>query len=69
MDKVEVRVEEAGWILQLRVMADMFVQDGQCRPLDQLPAGGDISVNLLKRKSVMCDIGGGGGGAPTGTVE
>lgn len=60
MDKVKICIEEAGWILQLRVVADVFVQNGERGPLDQLPAGGDISV----RKSAMTDclnISGGGG--------
>ncbi len=37
VNKVEICVEEAGRIFQLRVVTDVFVQDGDCRPLDQLP--------------------------------
>ena len=39
VNKIEIRVEEAGGILQLRVVTDVLVQNGDCRPLDQLPAG------------------------------
>lgn len=30
VDKVEIGIKEAGGILQLRVVADVFVQDGNC---------------------------------------
>lgn len=43
VNKIEIRIEEASGIFQLRVVADVFVQNGDCGPLDQLPAGtGDI---------------------------
>lgn len=39
VNKIEICIEEAGGIFQLRVVTDVFVQNGDCRPLDQLPAG------------------------------
>lgn len=47
VDKIKVSVDEASWIFQLRVVADVFIQDGECGPLDQLPAG---ATRLVKRK-------------------
>lgn len=39
VNKIEICIEEAGGIFQLRVVTDVFVQNGDCGPLDQLPAG------------------------------
>lgn len=39
MNKIEIRIEETSGIFQLRVVTDVFVQNGDCRPLDQLSAG------------------------------
>lgn len=39
VNKTEICVEEASGIFQLWVVTDVFVQYGECRPLDQLPAG------------------------------
>lgn len=39
VNEIEICVEEAGGIFQLRVVTDVLVQNGDGRPLDQLPAG------------------------------
>ncbi len=39
INEVEKCFEEAGLMFQLRAVTVVFVQDGDCRPLDQLPAG------------------------------
>lgn len=37
MKEVKIRVEEAGGVFQLRVVADVFIQDGDRGPTHQLP--------------------------------
>lgn len=39
VNEIEICIEEAGGIFQLRVVTDVFVQNGDCGPVDQLPAG------------------------------
>ncbi len=39
-------LEEAGHIVQLRAVTDVFVQNDDCRPLEQLPAG---ARNIFQR--------------------
>lgn len=39
MNKIKISIEEACGVFQLRVMTDVFVQNGHRRPLDQLSAG------------------------------
>lgn len=45
VDKIKVSVHEAGGIFQLRVVTDVLIQDGECGPLDQVPAG---ATHLVK---------------------
>lgn len=38
VNKIEICIEETSGIFQLRVVTDVFVQNSDGRPLDQLPA-------------------------------
>lgn len=39
MNEIEVGAEESGGVFQLRVVTDVFVQNGDCGPLNQLSVG------------------------------
>lgn len=39
MNKIKISIEEACGVFQLRVVTDVFVQNGHCWPLDQPSAG------------------------------
>lgn len=61
VNKIKICIEEAGRIFQLRIVTDVFIQNGERRPLDQLPAETRLVVKIrnfvLPKKTASVKLG------------